>query len=71
MNTISKFAIPPGAMVNEQLTAIVLPIKGKKGQPWKGRFVLVDQFERKYKTKKIKFKWVGRVENNAPSSSNP
>jgi hypothetical protein len=62
MSTISKFAIPPGEMVNEQLTAMVLPIKGKKGEPWIGKFILVDQFNRKYKTKRIKFKWAGPVE---------
>jgi hypothetical protein len=63
MQSMSKFAIPPGSIVHEQLSAIVLPIKAKKGEPWIGKFILVDQFERKFKTKKIKFKWVGPVES--------
>jgi hypothetical protein len=66
METISKFSIPPGSIVHEQLSAIVLPFVAKKGEPWIGKFILVDQFDRTYKTKKIKFKWVGPVENRVP-----
>ncbi len=57
--TVSDFVIPPGEIVDQQVIAIVLPIKGEKGKPWTGRFILVDQFQRKYKTKKVTFKWVG------------
>ena len=56
---IDKFKIPPRCTVYKQVAAIVLPIKGKKGKPWVGRFVLVDQFQRKYKTIKITFRWMG------------
>ena len=51
--------IPPQEMVKEQLVAIVSPILGKKGEPWTGKLVLVDQFLRKHKTEKVTFKWVG------------
>jgi hypothetical protein len=64
MGMISKFAIPPGTMVNEQVAAFVAPVKGLRGSPWEGRFVLVDQFQRKYKTNKVTFRWAGPV---APS----
>lgn len=59
MSMIEKIAIPPNTMVHEQISAIALPIKGDKGMPWRGRFILVDQFQRKYKTKKVTFRWAG------------
>ena len=64
IQSMTKFAIPPGTMVHEQLSAIVLPVKVKTGEPWIGKFVLVDQFERKFKTKNIKFKWVGQLDTH-------
>lgn len=54
-----KFAIPPGEIVHEHVAAFVLPIKAEKGKAWRGRFVLLDQFQRKYKTKKVTFRWAG------------
>jgi hypothetical protein len=59
VDTVSHEVIPPGTMVKTQLSAIVAPILGIKGKPWKGRLILVDQFHRKHKTQKIVFKWVG------------
>ncbi len=56
---MSEFKIPPGALIKKQLVAIVGPIIGEKGKPWTGKLVLVDQFLRKYKTRKVTFKWVG------------
>ena len=62
VGTVSKELIQPGTLARIQLSAIVKPILGTKGKPWKGRLVLVDQFHRKYKTQKIEFKWVGPQE---------
>jgi hypothetical protein len=59
IDTGRKFAIPPRTLVKHQITAFVLPIKGVKGKPWKGRLVVVDQFFREYKTLKFTFKWWG------------
>jgi hypothetical protein len=53
------FAVAPKTIANEQIAAIVSPIVGKKGKPWTGKLVLVDQFKRKYKTDKITFQWTG------------
>ena len=61
LGMIGKFAIPPNKIVQQQVAAIVLPIKAKKEQPWIGRFILVDQFQRKYKTKKMSFRWAGHT----------
>jgi len=58
MNT-THFKIPPSAVVYEQISAFVLPIKGERGQPWRSRFILIDQFHRKYRTQEIAFRWVG------------
>jgi len=54
-----EFAIPPHAIVKQQIVALVGPVIGKKGKPWTGKIVLVDQFLRKRKTQKTTFKWVG------------
>jgi hypothetical protein len=61
MGMISKFAIPPGMLVNQQVAAFVSPVKALRGNPWVGRFVLVDQFQRKYKTKRVTFRWAGPI----------
>ena len=44
---------------HQRLDALVNPITGKRGQDLVTRLVLVDQFQRKYKTEKIRFRWVG------------
>jgi len=59
ITAMQKFKIPPGAMVKEQVSAFVVPILAEQGKPWTGRIVLVDQFQRKYKTKKMTFEWAG------------
>jgi hypothetical protein len=64
ISATSKFSVGPGQIVTEQIGAYVLPIKGERGKPWSGRFILVDQFHRKHKTQKITLKWVG----NSPAS---
>lgn len=56
---IENLSIPPETIVNERVDALVLPVRAKKEKPWTGRFILVDQFQRKYKTKKITFQWAG------------
>lgn len=63
---IGKFVIPPKQIVHQQVAAIVLPIKAKKEKPWTGRFVLVDQFQRQYKTKKVTFRWAGPPPTQPP-----
>lgn len=68
---IEKFAIPPGRMVRQQVAAFVLPTKGKKERPWTGRFVVVDQFQRRYRTKKAAFRWVGPPTPSASPSPPP
>jgi hypothetical protein len=64
-----KFAIPPGKLVQEQVASFVLPVKAKKGEPWTGRFVLVDQFQRKYRTKKVTLRWVGHPPPPEPTQA--
>jgi hypothetical protein len=56
---MTKFKISPYEMVKEQISAFVTPVVGKKGKPWTGRIVLLDQFQRKYRTKRATFSWVG------------
>ena len=56
---VTKFVVPPGEMVHEQLASFSGPIKAEKGKLWIGRLILVDQFKRKHKTEKITFQWVG------------
>jgi hypothetical protein len=56
---MDKFVIPPNEIVTERIGAMVLPVKGEKGKPYTGRFILVDQFKRKHKTEKITFKSAG------------
>lgn len=63
VDTISPVTLQPGTMVKTQLSAIVAPIVGTKGKPWRGRLILEDQFHRKYKTQKIVFKWVGPMKS--------
>ena len=66
---IGNFAIPPRQIVRQQVAVFVLPIKGEKGRPWVGRFVLVDQFQRKYKTKKVAFRWMGPLPSASTQSA--
>jgi hypothetical protein len=56
---MSEFDIPPQTMVKERIVSIAGPMIGEKGKPWTGKIVLVDQFLRKYKTRKVTFKWAG------------
>jgi hypothetical protein len=56
---MDSFAVPPKQVVHHQIAAFVLPIKADKGKPWSGQFILIDQFQRKHRTKKITFQWVG------------
>ena len=58
INKTCVVVIPPNTMVRDQLSALVTPVIGKRGQDWEGKLVLVDQFHRKHETQKIKFKWV-------------
>jgi hypothetical protein len=59
VRAMREFKIPPHAMVKQKLVSIAGPLIAKKGSPWTGKIVLVDQFLRKYRTKKVTFKWVG------------
>lgn len=59
VRAMTEFKIPPHAMVKQQIVSIAGPMIAKKGSPWTGKIVLVDQFLRKYKTRKNTFKWVG------------
>lgn len=65
-------AIPPGKVIETHVDAFVVPIKGQPGQPWETKFILVDQFQRKYKTQKITFRWAGAPEPPAsvPAQTN-
>lgn len=66
---MSQFRIGPREMLSHlQIVSIAFPVIGTKGQPWTGRLILVDQFERKYKTKKATYRWSGQMR---PSSSPP
>ena len=56
---LDRFKIPPQTIVKEQVTTFVVPVAGEKGKAWTGRIVLVDQFQRKHKTKKATFHWAG------------
>ncbi|MGC2724569.1 MAG: hypothetical protein WA224_11465 [Candidatus Acidiferrales bacterium] len=66
IRAMEEFTIPPEEMVKERIMTIVGPVVAKKGKPWTGRIVLVDQFLRKHKTQKVAFKWVGS--SSAPST---
>jgi hypothetical protein len=59
VRALQEFTIPPHVMVKEQITAIVGPVVGKKGKPWTGKLILVDQFLRKHKTQNVTLRWVG------------
>jgi len=59
LGMVQKFKIPAETMVDEQVTVFVTPIVAEKGKAWTGRIVLVDQFQRKHKTKKATFRWAG------------
>jgi hypothetical protein len=54
-----RFTIPSNQVVEERMVAFVTPILAKKGEPWTGKFIIVDQFLRKHKTQKATFKFVG------------
>jgi hypothetical protein len=61
--TATHFVIPPETVVRETFASFSTPVIGKKGQPWTGRLVLVDQFKRKYKTERVTFQWAGAPPN--------
>lgn len=54
-----KFNLNPGQVRQNRITLLAQPVIGEKGRDWTGRIVFVDQFGRKYKTPKNRFKWVG------------
>lgn len=65
--SLSQFRIAPRKMLSHcQLLSLAVPVVGQKGKPWTGKLILVDQFERRYKTKDATYRWSGPV---APSSS--
>src|SRR5271165_765763 len=53
-----KTGIPAGRITTEMVMMSLVPIKGKRGQPFSSRIILRDQFGRKYKTKEASFRWV-------------
>ena len=57
----AQFSIEPTEVVTNQIVSFATPVIGEKGQPWKGRIVLVDQFQRKHKTRKATFRWGGQA----------
>ena len=59
IKAMDEFKIPSNTLANERIASIVGPMIGEKGKPWTGKIVLVDQFNRKYKTQKATFKWAG------------
>jgi len=67
---INKFTVPANEIVQREVVAIVSPVRAKKGMPWVGRFVLVDQFQRRYRTKKMTFRWIAPPPPS-PSVQNP
>ena len=66
---MSQFTIGPKQMLGLPLVSFAQPVVGTKGQPWIGRLVLVDQFDRKYKTKKATFRWTGPPKPSVPPAS--
>ena len=59
VKAMDEIIIPHGEMVKERVVAIVGPVIATKGKAWTGKFVLVDQFQRKHKTQKATFMYVG------------
>jgi hypothetical protein len=59
VSAMLEFTIRPEEMVKEQVVAIVSPVLGKKGEPWTGKIVFVDQFQRKHKSQRVTLKWAG------------
>jgi hypothetical protein len=59
IKAMGEFKIPSNTLANERIASIARPMIGEKGKPWTGKIVLVDQFNRKYKTQKATFKWAG------------
>jgi hypothetical protein len=69
-----QFSVLPGTIVHEQISAFIKPIKGEAGKTWRSKFVLVDQFRRKYKTQEIAFRFAGPVpppESGTPTGNEP
>jgi hypothetical protein len=56
---LSRVVIPPYKVVNQQIVSFALPIIGEKEKAWTGRMVFVDQFQRRYKSRKATYRWVG------------
>lgn len=56
----SQFQIPPHrVLMHQQLVCFAVPVIGRKGHPWTGRLILIDQFQRRYKTGKATYRWTG------------
>lgn len=55
----SHIVIPPHRVVNQQIVSFALPIVAEKEKVWTGRMVFVDQFQRRYKSRKGTYRWVG------------
>jgi len=55
---LSRFAIRPHEVVNQQIVSFALPVIAEKGVGWTGRMVFVDQFQRRYKSRKGAYRWV-------------
>lgn len=56
---LTPFNIPPRTLVSQQVSAFVQPISPRPGETFECRYILVDQFHRKYRTQRIVFKWAG------------
>ena len=56
--------IPPGQLVRSNYVEdiMVTPIIAPVGKNWTGRIIFIDQYHRRYKTKKFEFKWTGPME---------
>ena len=68
ISAMDKFVIPPNEIVSERIVVMVLPVKGEKGKPYTGRFILIDQFKRKHRTEKITFTWAGPSQTQTEKS---
>jgi hypothetical protein len=66
---MSQFKVAPKQILGLSLMSFAQPVLGTKGQPWIGRLILVDQFDRKYKTKKAAFRWTGPPKPSVPPTS--
>lgn len=64
---LSELCIRSGELLSHlQLVSFAVPVIGDKGKPWTGKLVLVDQFERQYKTKRATYRWTGPTPYGPP-----